>query len=208
MTLLLPVAAFPQHKHKQAKFNQAVEDSIFRKHFECFYMPAYTNVQRKSFYPFNIAAKIEVIKCMAPEDQLIEDGDTAATNEAQKPLYIKVADGSYKINRKRIFQSIILTKGGIDSLTNILYNYGYTPVRKTKSNLIDEPTGCYQPRNAILFIGEDGKVKEWMEYCFTCLGYRHSSDKIKNYDFCNQKYEMLRKFFFDRELTPLTHLGY
>lgn len=202
--LVIPAMASAQHKkhRKKVVYNEAVEDSIYRKHFECFYSAKYTAAQRKVFYPFSLAAKIELINCMAPIDHLIDESDTAKANAVAKPLYTKLVDGSWKINRLRVHRSVILNEAEVDSLTDILYNYGYTPVRKTSSELINEPTGCYEPRNAILFIGEDGKIKEWIEYCFTCSGSEKSSEKIRDYDFCNEKYGMLRNFFSIRNLTP------
>jgi len=203
--LVIPGVASAQHKkhQKKAAYSQAVEDSIFRKHFECFYSAKYTAAQRNALYPFNRAIKIQLISFRSTYERTTE----AYTPDYTNAMYTLTADSSYKINQVRLVKSLLLDKAGVDSLTDLLYNYGYTPVRKTNSNLINEPTGCYDPRNAILFIGEDGKVIEWLEYCFTCSGYRKSSRKIAGYDFCDEKYEMLRKFFFDRGLTSITRTG-
>lgn len=201
----MPALASAQHKkhHKRVAYSQAVEDSIYRKHFECFYSARYTAAQRSAFYPFNKAVKVQLIRFSQPTD-VGKWPDTISAEELKKQAYLPLSLGGFKGTTIRLRETLFLTQPGIDTLTDILYNYSYTPVRKTNSNLIDEPT-CYEPRNAILFIDADGKVIAWMEYCFTCSGYRHSSTKI-NYDFCNEKYEMLRKFFFDRGLTRITRL--
>ena len=54
---------------------------------------------------------------------------------------------------------------------------------------------CFYPRNAILFIDKTGKLREYLLLCFHCYRYESSSDNIMLWDPCNQKIEMIRRFF-------------
>ncbi|MEO7214083.1 hypothetical protein [Mucilaginibacter sp.] len=198
--LLLPGLLFAQHKKhpKKPAYNEEAEIALLRKHYDCFYTGKYSVEQRNEFYPFNTAGKIQLLSFMQPYDRF---GDKEPTDGG--PMYVQQADSSYAINESRVVIRLTLGKTDIDSLTNILYNYGFTPIRKPRTNviLINEPNGCYEPRSALLFLDVEGKVKEYIEYCFSCQGMSKSSQKISGYVMCNGKYEMLRQFFFNKGLT-------
>ena len=83
-----------------------------------------------------------------------------------------------------------LNKTEVQNLTNIIYNTGY----KGHIFTISE-SGCYNPRNAILFVDAIGKTFAFIEICFQCQGRRTSSAKVKVGEFCNQKYDLLKDFF-------------
>jgi hypothetical protein len=86
-----------------------------------------------------------------------------------------------------------LSSAGIDSLTDILYNVGYTPVKGE----IMGSTGpsCYEPQNAILFYDAKGKVTNYIELCFHCHRYLYSSSQTRAIDYCSQKFDMLKRYF-------------
>jgi hypothetical protein len=90
-------------------------------------------------------------------------------------------------------ESVTLSKKAVDSLTDILYNYGYRGVFNTVTKSF-----CYTPRNAIVIVGPHFQPIGFIELCFECEGYRVSSKAIKAGDFCRQKYQLL-KAFFDRQ---------
>ena len=75
-------------------------------------------------------------------------------------------------------------------MTNIIFNIGY----RGKISFL-EATGCYNPRNAVLFFDSKNNLLEFIELCFECQGHRLSSDKIELGDLCNQKYTLLKEFF-------------
>ncbi len=78
----------------------------------------------------------------------------------------------------------------MDSLTDILYNYGFGgPIR------IQTESMCYDPHNAISFVDKQGKVFAYIEICFLCGKTRGSSEKISLGEMCDQKIDMLRRFF-------------
>jgi hypothetical protein len=55
--------------------------------------------------------------------------------------------------------------------------------------------GCYNPRNAIIFITENPKQFEYIEICFECRNTRMSSPKNDWGPFCSNKYELIQKYF-------------
>jgi hypothetical protein len=94
------------------------------------------------------------------------------------------------LNQERVKETITLSASQIDSLTHILYNISYQgPFFTILEGL------CYSPRNAILFNNSKGKTFAFIEVCFQCIGNRLSSKKVKDGDFCDEKYELLRNYF-------------
>ena len=165
----------------------AKEEALAAKYTTCYNSHKYNADQRRAFFPFNQSANIKLISFSSPSD----------VNEASDDnpyVYTAIASGNYKLNYKRVKESVELSPAAIDSLTDILYNVGYTPV-KISFYLSDPGTPCYDPHNAILFIDAKGTVTQYMEFCFKCSRYYLSSSKIKNTIYCDQKYEMLRAFF-------------
>jgi hypothetical protein len=59
-------------------------------------------------------------------------------------------------------------------------------------------SGCYEPRNGIVFVDSKENVFAYIEICFECQQHRFSSRRIKPWDNCEQKYNMLRHFFADQ----------
>ena len=109
-------------------------------------------------------------------------------------VFTAIKPGEFVVDYRRIEEFRDLSKKAIDSLTDILYNIGYTPI-KCSIYISDEGTSCYEPRNAILFLDKHGKVIQYIELCFTCKRYFLSSAKIKNGIYCHQKFEMLKNYF-------------
>jgi predicted GH43/DUF377 family glycosyl hydrolase len=199
--VLIPFLSVAQQKGKSTKLtSNKTENDIFAKHSKCYFHNKYSVQQRKNFYPFSTASEVKLIGFRANGDKIIlENGeeDTIVSNAGKKPMYVRTSSNYYELNQGRLHSTIKLSAQGIDSLTDLLYNYGYTPVKLPSNvNVIDEPTGCYEPRNAILFIDTNGKVKEYIEFCFTCEQASWSSRKIRDITFCVDKYAMLKRFFF------------
>jgi len=83
-----------------------------------------------------------------------------------------------------------LTLSQIDTLTDIMFN----ECSRWNFSVGDEK-GCYFPRNAILFFDTRGKVFEYIEICFECLGIKLSSANIMQPDLCNEMYARLQVYF-------------
>lgn len=141
----------------------------------CFYLKRYTAKERLQFYPFNKAATIKLISF---------DNNDSSMFGGKLPL----KNGGVDFERLREEETI--TQLQTDTLTDILYNWGYGGPFYSFS----DPC-CYNPRNAILFMDSSNKIIAFLEICFKCQHFRISSKKIKTGDFCNQKYELIRKFF-------------
>jgi hypothetical protein len=141
----------------------------------CIHKVRLTEIQRLKIYPYNIAKEIK----------LISFGDRDSDEIGGR---LPIDNG--QINYNEVREVISLSKSQIDSLTDIMYNFGYKGIFYT-----DEKRRCYTPRNAILFIDSNSKIFAFIELCFQCHGFRTSSEKVKTGDFCNQKYQMLKDFF-------------
>lgn len=156
------------------------QQKIENKNHDCIHKNKYNPSQRKSFYPFSDAAFVKIVSFENKADSIgiIETGGNRI------PLMNDTVDYSKLDEIKELNDS------EVNILTDILYNTGY----KGSIKIISE-AGCYNPRNAILFVDSYGKTFAYIEVCFECSGYRASSEKVNSGDFCNQKYELLRKLF-------------
>jgi hypothetical protein len=136
----------------------------------------YSVEQRRKFYPFSVAKRIALISYVWPESVVME---------GEVPLKDGQLDTAYVKEVK------VLSTAQVDSLTQILFNVGYKGYFFTEVD-----AKCYNPRNAIVFFDATGKLLAFIELCFECQKYRLSSQKIRTGDFCVEKYELLKDFFF------------
>ena len=150
------------------------------KNQNCYYKPSLNAQQRKLFYPFNQAAEIKLVS-FTLSDSLLMGGEVPMTGD--------------KVDFSKLKEVITLNNLQVDTLTDILYNQRYGGPFYTFEK------GCYNPRNAILFIDSNGDSFAFIELCFQCFAFKVSSNKVKAGDFCNQKYALLRDFFVQRGIT-------
>jgi len=145
--------------------------------------------ERLRKYPFNAAAQIQLISfegegiinikgnefIFSPSDpELLMPGET----EASRIRYLKANE----IKKLSAVQ--------IDTLTDLLYNYGFAgPIRAERT------MECYSPHHAILFLDNNGKAMAFLEICFQCSQTRESSGDISLGERCAQKFDMLKAFF-------------
>lgn len=161
---------------------------------QCSNNHTYTVQQRRAFYPFNAAAEVRLLsyKFFIPHNSLPVEKEIAGIEPGY--VFSGVNPGEFIVDYSRVNEYKNLLQGAIDSLTDILYNIGYTP--KTCNMYIEDPgANCYEPRNAIVFIDKQGKVIQYIEICFGCQRMYRSSAKIKKPVFCEQKYDIIRRFF-------------
>jgi len=181
---LLTIAEWKGHPTK-------FDDAKAKKYEQCSFSDKYKAIQRRSFFPFSKAVSIKLISFEAPMSP--KDND-ARNNIDTVPLFSPMATNKFILNYRKVKEISTLSDLGIDSLTNILYNFGYTPVTGNLYRVIEEAS-CYEPRNAILFLDSAGNVSQYIEFCFECRKYYYSSPKTKPIDYCEQKYDMLAAFF-------------
>jgi hypothetical protein len=193
LLILFPFIVFGQQKKKSPPPPEppSIEEArAWEKHHQCLNSHKYNEEQRRSFFPFNTATTVKLIS-FAKEDY----------------VYTPVAVNNFIIDYSKVRESKILSNDGIDSLTDILYNVGFTPVKRPKYKkgqvheveVDDSRSMCiFQPRHAILFIDSTGKVTQYISICFTCHQYYLSSRKIKYTVNCENKYELLRSYFLSQ----------
>jgi hypothetical protein len=175
---------------------------LAEKHNRCFHQNIYNSRQRRAFFPFNKADTIKLISFEAefsPNQPIYNEnggnlnGDSSIRDAI--PILVPVAKEWFSLNKQKVKEMKALTARGISSLTDILYNVGYTPVKNLTLEISDPGAKCYEPRNAILFINEKGNVTQYLEICFSCMKHYWSSSKVADIEYCDNKYELIRKFF-------------
>jgi hypothetical protein len=140
----------------------------------------YSLQKRISFYPFSKSSQIKIVSFGLQLDSV----------QRKEENYYKLPMRNDTICFSKLDESKSLTLNQIDTLTDILYN----ECSRWNIRAVDE-YGCYFPRNAILFFDNSGKVFEYIEICFECLGLKLSSTKIKPPDLCNDMYNHLQSYF-------------
>jgi hypothetical protein len=136
---------------------------------------------RLKLYPFNQASQIQLVSFTGLERM---SGDDSGYVNKGLPM---MGDS---ICYSRLGEVKALSFLQVDTLTDILYNYGYGgSVRFGSMDM------CYDPHNAILFIDKRGKVFAYVEICFMCERTRESSKQISLGEMCDQKIKMIKRFF-------------
>ena len=153
----------------------------------CKYIPKYNASDRLKFYPFN---KAEYVRIISYKEEVCTDttnlfSDKIRASRKRSPDNVMSDLSVYP----KVFESYLLNKSDIKSLTNILYNHSFSGKK------YEEETMCYTPRNAIIFYDDRGFAFEWIEICFECSQYKKTSAKVQTGDFCIGKYELLNGFF-------------
>jgi hypothetical protein len=201
--LLLPCFLFGQRRKLPLPLPPSKQDwALAEKHNKCFHQNKYSATQRRAFFPFSTADTIKLISFEAPytpNDSIYEDnGKLIIVPPIIKdsiPVISPMAKNSFALNSRKVKEIKTLTMKGIDRLTDLLFNVGYTPVKNLDLEIADPGAKCYDPRNAILFMDGKGKVTQYLEICFGCQRHFWSSSKITDIEYCDNKYELLRKYF-------------
>ncbi|MEZ2336608.1 hypothetical protein AB6735_13290 [Mucilaginibacter sp. RCC_168] len=175
---LIPAIAFGQKKLPGPPTKE--DEEIAERNYQCLNHHKYNATQRRTLFPFNTAKSII----------LISFNDTKADIN-----YLPVKN--HVLISGKVRERKILSKTGIDSLTDILFNVGYTS-HNGPLEIADPGANCYNPRNAILFMDNNERVAQYIEYCFQCQHNRLSSKNIKDIEYCEQKYDILKTFFLSQ----------
>ncbi|RFZ95256.1 hypothetical protein D0C36_06935 [Mucilaginibacter conchicola] len=199
--LLIPLCSFAQRKRKASYLKPRAttekEYAITKKHDKCLFNGKFDAQERRSFFPFNDSLKVRLISYIIPDNSEIfgVDGALISPPTDTVPIFTPIEKGVFAIDMKKVKEQKRLSTAGTDSLTNILYNYGYTPV-KWKGEFAGDPGyKCYEPHNAVVFLDKNDQVKYYFEICFGCQRHYWSTSKVNNIIYCDGKYELLRKFF-------------
>jgi hypothetical protein len=106
-------------------------------------------------------------------------------------MAVPVGEDSLLI-RRSLIDNITLNRAQIDSLTNIFYNYNYSP-KTTLFNQINY--ACYEPRHAVVMLNQSGKVINYFECCFECEKFVSNLPDEHWGNFCEGKYKLLKEMF-------------
>jgi hypothetical protein len=175
---------------------------VVQKRMACIHRNKYSPVDRLKFFPFNEYKKIMLISFELPEpssDIMFTDTTKARIkNPIKEKITLALLAKKQKLDHTRIKEKKILSALEVDKLTDVLYNFGYTSTKSYKNLLYpaDDGYNCYNPRNAIVFLDEKGLIAEYIEICFECHRREESSEKMKTGEFCTEKYDLIRKYFY------------
>ncbi|MCQ9634111.1 hypothetical protein MP477_03980 [Chryseobacterium sp. WG23] len=168
--------------------------------------------KRISRFPFNKAAKIKIISYnldFSGKNNYVPPPPTPKTKSdssdlkgyyesfKKSPEPVELRELIEKEYHEGIKESKTLTITEISELTAILYD-------TCNKYYIDftSKSGCFFPRNAILFYDENDKVFAYFEICFECSEIESSpKGMLEPIETCEFLYPYLEKFFKNKGLT-------
>lgn len=162
------------------------EQALMDKSQDCARLKTISLSKRLKLYPFNKATQIQLVSFKSSYDNNI--------GEFYKDSLPRMND---TICYSKIFEIKTLIPSQVDTLSDLIYNYGFKFKYIPKKNVYFLGTSlqCYNPKNAILFLDKDNKVFEFIEICFQCKKTRTSSDNVSLGTDCNQKLGLIKGFF-------------
>lgn len=160
-------------------------DNWKRSDDDCIQVNNYSVKDRLKKYPFNKAVKILAVSYHY-------NSSVTHLKKSKQPFSnydLHINNGI--LDSTTLVEIKLLNQYQINKLTNIIYNitYGDAPIHTA------DHMSCFMPRNALIFIDKDGKVFDYLEICFECLNAESQSDRITIGTVCNQKYQILKRFF-------------
>jgi hypothetical protein len=172
--------------------------------FKCGWYGKMPPEKRLASFPFNKAQKILLLAFPSP-NALFEVVDD--TGEGEKGLVLQNDSLSYSRMHISVIKTfrlsdkyqycateiIELNPKGIEELSNLMFNYKLNKTIGKNDNVVIGVTGCYEPRNAVLFLDDEGKIISSIEICFECGGILQSPETIPNFnilDYCQECTEM------------------
>ena len=184
--------SFSHSQKKKAPPPPGISNSFINKD----YKPETFNSRIKNF-PFNKTSKIKVISYNLDFEKepiyspIAIDDTIAIKNHNNRKIPTKLPDILSAETLNGIQQQKSLNLVEIKELSNIIFN----ECDKYSSGLISS-SGCYFPRNAILFYDENDKIFAQFEICFQCSGFQSHPKKLFEEDMrCESIYGMLESFF-------------
>ena len=178
----------------------------YAQEIECGWYGNKSIAERDKMFPFSEAKKVLLISFISTDGSniLVLDDDTRipldTTNiDKYEVKYLKSFTFYQNKAIKKYFarEIVEIDKTQIDILSNLLFNY---KIKKLSKLIIDEPFGCYTPRNAILFLDQNDKVISHLEICFECIQAYFFPDpfninQLASQKNCYERMNLLRTFF-------------
>jgi hypothetical protein len=160
----------------------------------CVFDEQYSAEQRRAFYPFYQAVRVELV-AFKPSARNGIHYATSNSDAFGKPSVVKNetgltmnADGTVEV--RSVDERVTLGGKEVDELSNLLYNYRYRDANYQRNR-----ANCYAPRNAIVFYNESGKPFAFLELCFECQDFEAFPSKIRTGEFCDGKWDALKALF-------------
>jgi len=212
LLLVICLAGFAQKKRKLMQPPPppptAAQQKIIDYHDDCVHRDTYTAKQRLKFYPFNKATQVILASFYGPLPNM-EPTDTAGVYRPVHGLKLPGVDtvgklkdpfNSKKVDYSAFMEQITLTQSQVTKLTDIFYNIGIrnTPLPPGVLETADPGASCFNPRNAILFVNAKGDTFAYIEICFECERFVLYPEKIKMWDWCDDKWTLIRNYFAAR----------
>lgn len=191
MILLLFSLSFGQKRKAPPPLNET-GNSFIKKDFKP--KPFTQSIKN---YPFKKTSKIKLISYNLDFKRELVDtppppGDSLAIwkyKNRKKPVRLETILATENLNGIQQQKSLSLLE--IQQLVNIMHN----TCSKYFAGLFSE-SGCYFPRNAVLFYDENDKIFAYLELCFECDGNKQEPKTLFEEDFyCEDIYRQLEIFF-------------
>ncbi len=182
------------YRKQQKKWAEAVKHHKATDD-DCVFVKKHSVAERLKHYPFYKAAKIYAVSydCCERNADVVAIDDTVSHKKSDTIFEAGLNIKNGKLNYTSLKEIKRLKNGQINQLTNIIFN-----TKSRKPSLIADPGhACFNPRNAIIFYDQNGKIFDYLEVCFECTRYYSLSEKMTIGTYCAQKYELLRKIFLD-----------
>ncbi|WP_379969455.1 hypothetical protein [Epilithonimonas sp. UC225_85] len=207
--ILCSVFIFGQKRKNSYKKNPIAELNDYSRsesNIDKNYKPTSFGLRIKN-YPFNKATKIKIVSYnlefakqtigrVPPPPPKTKDDSIKLKEFYNLPNSVDFREIVESQSEKDAEQSKILNLTEISRLTHILFN----TCSKYFTGLSSR-SGCFFPRNAVLFYDENDKIFEIMEICFECGGIETYPNKFFDWqEACEYIYPDLEKFFNENGL--------
>lgn len=132
-------------------------------------------------FPFNSLHSIKVVSFKRLEDDSVE-------------VELEIPKTNGKIDFSKLYEVKTLNKDLTSKMLDILVNY-------------DNKGGgmrvffCYEPRNAIIFLGESDTILGYIEICFACQQYKIYPSTMSMGNFCTEKMDAIQGIMISAGLT-------
>jgi len=190
--VILTIACFACQQRSEQQQSEEVDPyppPPTDKDLDCVKTQSLSTKQRRTFYPFSHATRIEIVS-YTPKLSVIIMAPPTPGKEYKEDITAKAPLGlmteERKLNTPSLKERINLSEGQIDELTEILYNY---------SAKGEAYGGCFEPRNAVLFFAKGNQPFAYVEICFACDNFEAVPENFTVKIACHEKYRLLKAFF-------------
>lgn len=185
-------------------FNASAQD----EEIQCVRINNFSIEERNQNYPFNKAARIvftsfkeDLTKLSKDQiDKLIKQNVIELDKKGEIEdfihgsifqLYFDELKKDFSAYEADCFdEQVDLDEDQRNDFTDLIFNFG-----TTVKQLGSRGSGCYIPRNAILFFDENKQLFAFIEICFQCNAYAPSNQNISLNNECYKKLYLLKEQF-------------